>query len=271
MKAATEPVVLGFSGKMASGKTTLSRIFAEAAGWEFVSFGDHVREVARQQNLDVSSRDVLQKVGASLIAEDPEGFCRAVLEQAKHWKPGQPLVVDGIRHVQVESILQKLVAPSKFILIYIFVEDPIIQKRLREEGISDLEQIKRLEAHPTEAQVESLLPEAANYIFDGTEPPGALVDKLEEIVSGKVNWNENDTIDINLLGRGQYIYNKTLKGVLEPQHNGQFVAIETQSGRYFLGNTRTEVLMTAHAQMPDARFFLTRIGPKRSHAIESYA
>src|SRR5438105_3821546 len=113
-------VVLGVAGKIASGKSTLSTAFAETVGWPHASFGDYVRSVAREQGLDPSNRETLQKIGASLVDRDCEAFCRDVLAEAD-WKPGQPLVIEGIRHAEVKDALERLVSPSKFVLTYLLV------------------------------------------------------------------------------------------------------------------------------------------------------
>ena len=63
------------------------------------------------------------------------------------------------------------------------------------------------------------------------------------------------------------IYNERLKNELEPKQNGRYVAIEPHSERYFLGNTGTEALVAAHNAIPDARFYIVRIGHPTSHSV----
>ena len=84
-----KPIVLAFAGAIRSGKSELSSGVAGTLGWARVSFGDYVREVAQQRGLD-STREALQAIGVSLIAEGWEQFCRSVLSQA-HWQAGQPM------------------------------------------------------------------------------------------------------------------------------------------------------------------------------------
>jgi hypothetical protein len=68
---------------------------------------------------------------------------------------------------------------------------------------------------------------------------------------------------------GEALYNTQLRAALEPQHSGEFVAIEPFSGRYFLGPTATFALVTARSAMPESQFFLTRIGRDFAHKILS--
>ena len=73
-----------------------------------------------------------------------------------------------------------------------------------------------------------------------------------------------------VIQRGQQLYNERLKASLEPQHTGRFVAIEPNTGDYYLGDTSTEALVTAHAALPESRFYLKRIGHETTHRIGSY-
>jgi dephospho-CoA kinase len=260
-----DAVVLGLSGKIASGKSTVAISFAQAVGLPHVSFGDYIRAVARQQGRE-ESREVLQEIGAQLIENEIEGFCQAVLAQAE-WQPGQSLVVDGIRHVEVQSVLRRLVAPSNLILVYIAVDEQTRKARLREEGIITEEQEERIEAHSTEKQVITVLPFIADEILDGTQPVPSLVEKLKTIVSGDVRGIYTGAGANYLVRQGHRVYIEQLKNKLESEHLGRYIAVEPSSGRYFLGDTGTEALLSAHSALPDARFYLTRVGSETAHSI----
>lgn len=64
----------------------------------------------------------------------------------------------------------------------------------------------------------------------------------------------------SLATRGRNFYEKNLKDTLETSNKGKFLAIEPDSGRYFLGVDRTSVALEALATMPESLFFLMRIG-----------
>jgi hypothetical protein len=70
-----------------------------------------------------------------------------------------------------------------------------------------------------------------------------------------------------LTRRGLEFYEKHLKSKLEPEHNGEFVAIEPESGRYFLDKDSTRVALKALAELPDKKFFFARVGYEYSHKI----
>ncbi|MFB2836539.1 AAA family ATPase [Floridanema evergladense] len=174
-----KPIVVGFAGSIASGKSTLSIEVASSLEWQRVSFGDYVRTVAQSQGLG-DSREALQAVGASLINQGMEQFCKAVLAQV-NWQPGQPLVVDGIRHAEIIPVLRQIVTPLDFRLVFVGVNESIREARLVERGLSDRQQWQLLEAHSTEAQVQTALPAMADLTVDGTR-------KIEDLVLEIVGW-----------------------------------------------------------------------------------
>lgn len=69
----------------------------------------------------------------------------------------------------------------------------------------------------------------------------------------------------DLVERGQTTYQQRLASVLEPSHDGEFVAVEPDSGQYFLGTTASAALVAAHAAMPNSLFYLTRVGRETAH------
>ena len=174
-----KPIVLGFAGSIASGKSTLSIEVASSLGWQRVGFGDYVRTVAQRQGLG-ESREVLQTIGATLVNQGIEQFCSAVLAQVD-WETGQPLVVDGIRHSEVVSTLRQLVAPRKLLLVFVIVNESTREARLIERGLTHREQWQQFEAHSTESQVQTVLPGMADLTVDSTQ-------KIEELVKKVVTW-----------------------------------------------------------------------------------
>jgi len=176
---ALEPVVIGFAGRIGSGKSTLSMEVAKMLGWPRASFGDYLRSVAKGSGLD-ESREVLQELGASLIEKGVEDFCRAVLAHYK-WSAGEPLVIDGIRHAEVVEALRKVVAPLEVRIVYVDVGDDKRLERLRRMDESMPGKFKEIESHSTEQQVKELLPALADLRLAGDRP-------VSELVSVIVDW-----------------------------------------------------------------------------------
>lgn len=175
-------IIVGFAGKIGSGKTTLSAAVAEALNWPRVGFGDYVRGVARQRGLE-ESRKVLQQIGASLV-ENPDKFCRSLLEQVD-WKPGQHLVVDGIRHAKIIDALRRVTEPSRVFLVFVKVAEKVRRKRLLNDGATGKQAAPEYESHTTEADVKAVLPAMADLVVDGTLPVPDLVNHIVAWVQDK--------------------------------------------------------------------------------------
>ena len=60
--------------------------------------------------------------------------------------------------------------------------------------------------------------------------------------------------------KAETIYATRLRAVLEPTHAHEFVAIEPESGDYFLGHTLSEATRAARNAYPDRMNHAMRIG-----------
>jgi len=61
--------------------------------------------------------------------------------------------------------------------------------------------------------------------------------------------------------KGEAIF-KSIEEKLKPEHIGEIVAIEIESGDYFLGRTHSEAGDKAKRKYPDKIFYFARIGAK---------
>lgn len=66
----------------------------------------------------------------------------------------------------------------------------------------------------------------------------------------------------DFIRRAETIYEQGLAGLLEPEHRNEFVAIEPESGSYFLGRTLTEAMRAARDKYPDRLSHAMRVGHK---------
>lgn len=69
---------------------------------------------------------------------------------------------------------------------------------------------------------------------------------------------------------GQKFYDEKLKQILEPEHNGEFVSIEPESGQYFLGKTDGEALYKGNQAFPDKMLYLLRVGFQAVHKFGGF-
>lgn len=168
-----KPCVITFSGSIASGKSTLSRSLATELRWKHASFGDYIRSQAKLYGLEASRR-VLQNLGQSLIGKGWEQFCRLVLDQSD-WTPGEPIIIDGIRHIEVITTLRSLVSPLEVILIFISVDEETRKTRIQLRDCSEEESEQSVQNHPTEVQVNTRLQQVANLTVYGDQPPTQII------------------------------------------------------------------------------------------------
>jgi hypothetical protein len=71
----------------------------------------------------------------------------------------------------------------------------------------------------------------------------------------------------NLAESGQRLYDERLRALLEPQHEGEFVAIDPDTERYFLGQTGLNALRAGRRELPDKLFYLLRVGHDAAYRV----
>lgn len=77
------------------------------------------------------------------------------------------------------------------------------------------------------------------------------------------------TTDLRELSRkGEELYQSKLKDSLEKAHRGEFVAIEAESGDYFIDKTQIDAWQLAKKKHPDKLFYFVRVG---FPAVETHA
>ena len=70
-----------------------------------------------------------------------------------------------------------------------------------------------------------------------------------------------------VIERAKRIFADQLQAVLEPQHGNRFVAIEPESGAYFLGDTFDKAVNLARAKHPTRLSHTIRIGHRAAFHI----
>lgn len=71
----------------------------------------------------------------------------------------------------------------------------------------------------------------------------------------------NPEID-KFVKKAEEVYTSRLREVLEPEHIDEFVAIEPESGDYFLDKTLSEAMGAARRSYPDRLAHAMRVGHK---------
>ena len=87
------------------------------------------------------------------MEDDPRAFCSAVLDRSTGAATA-PLVIDGLRHVQILPILKGLLPDRDFNLIFVESRPDVRSKRW--EGHPSEEEIALIDAHPVEKDLAQL-------------------------------------------------------------------------------------------------------------------
>ena len=175
-----------FSGKIGSGKTSTSMAVAEALGCGHTSFSSYLRDVIAALGGDLDCRESLQDLGQCRIEQDVDLFCREVLA-AGGFVPGKDFVLDGVRHVEVPPHLVRIAAPSEMRLIFLKADAGLRSTRAGERSAKEARDFNRAENHVVEADMEKELPSAAHAIVDGSLSEPAVIQRCIELID---NWRQ---------------------------------------------------------------------------------
>lgn len=174
--------VVCLSGRIGSGKSSVANALGEKLGWPCAGFGDYLRKELAQLGGDSNSRQALQDLGQSLVDKDAVGFCRAVIADSG-FVPGGNLIIDGVRHANIQLCLREVVAPSTCKLIFLAANEEERLRRVARRPLGEAD-FARAEVHVAEADMNDLLPTMADCVIDGALPLEAVVEKcMEEIGS----------------------------------------------------------------------------------------
>ena len=183
MNSFNQSIIIAFSGGIKSGKTAISQNIASKLKWNRVSFGDYIRNIAKEKDL-TPSREILQQIGEEVIKQGLKKFCKNVLDMAQ-WENGENLIIDGIRHKEIFEIIKKITNPSNIYLIYISLDVKEREKRIDET--LEINKLKNYDQHSTEIQVISTLSNISDLIVDGNKQIDIIVSEILDWITNKEN------------------------------------------------------------------------------------
>jgi len=70
-----------------------------------------------------------------------------------------------------------------------------------------------------------------------------------------------------LARRGQAYYDQHLRETLEPEHNGEFLVLDVESGDYEMDADEMAAIQRARARRPESVFYVLRVGSRAAHRI----
>ncbi len=164
-----------FCGKLGSGKSTVSKGVASRIGAKWNGFGSSVKSIAEERGL-LTSRDQLQKLGAQLVIESPDFFCNRVLAEAGY-SSSQVIVLDGLRHESILALLREKLAPDNLFCVFVELEEKIRVDRIAKRNGLNEEEVRQLDTHSTEIEVEKLR-SVSDFVADNSKTPESAVDAV---------------------------------------------------------------------------------------------
>jgi dephospho-CoA kinase len=159
-------MIICLAGPRASGKSTTAGSLAALLGWGHFSFGDYVREIARQRGYDPRELRVLQNLGIELINQGWDVFCKNMLEFNKYSKTGS-FIIDGIRHVEALNTISTI-TETKVIL-------EVLEKRVKNRNRGEY---KGSELHEIEKQIKNEVKDSADIIIATDNTPESIAKQI---------------------------------------------------------------------------------------------
>jgi dephospho-CoA kinase len=169
-RLATDPIYIGFAGRIGSGKTSAARHLASARGFQYTRYGKVLREWLGD---DGSDRARLQQLGWDVMVGGRQrqlnGRLIAGLDRS------QSAAIDGLRHPTDFECLASAYGPC-FWLVYLESGQERRFERLRSR-FSDYTAFQEADSRPVEAHIEDLKLLASATI----ENDGALEDMYQGV------------------------------------------------------------------------------------------
>ncbi len=183
-------ITLGFIGRLASGKGTVTAYLKEKYGCNTYRFSTMLRDVLDRMYIE-KSRENLQKISKILREHFSQDIMSRVIAEDVKKDTGDLVVVDGVRRPSDITYLEK--DPS-FRLVFIDAEPKTRWQRLVKRNENPGDDTKTFETFTIEDNAESEqeianLGAQAHYTIDNNGDMGSLYLQVDEILN-KIR-NEN--------------------------------------------------------------------------------
>lgn len=154
-----ERLVIGITGRIGSGKTTVGRYLESSYGFQYLRYS---AVLADWQSQDSESKDHLQKIGWEVMTGGLQAeLNRRLIAQIL---PERNVAVDGLRHPLDYDTLHDSFFPS-FRLLFIDSPPELRFDRLNQKGkYAGFTSFQAVDSHPVEQQIDSLHTNAALVI-----------------------------------------------------------------------------------------------------------
>ena len=164
------------SGKIATGKTTVSRELSRHFGYQIVSFGDIMRAYLNGLGVE-PTREAMHAQSHRIVTEI--GNFRAMdwfIDNSSDIDWQGNLIVDGCRHPETYKRLQELF--DSCFLIHCSCCAPTQIKRIQERDKLSITQINKIVAHPVEEDLDRHFIVIADIVKREDDQPEIVVKQL---------------------------------------------------------------------------------------------
>lgn len=175
--------VYAMAGTIGSGKSTISKMFAQVNNMIYVSTGDYLRRITLENGYDICDRRNISKVFNEIIKYGWENFCKELFDDLKCCK--RDIVIDCIKGKESYLALKNFYNNTNVYLIYCHID----------EDMSILRQFNRGDKYVYEYKDDlvdfdnlTYLREEANIILDTSGNIDDVLDKLQVWYNGR-NYN----------------------------------------------------------------------------------
>jgi len=74
-----------------------------------------------------------------------------------------------------------------------------------------------------------------------------------------------------IVQRGQTLYEQQIQRQVEPQHTGEFLILDIETGDYEIDAEDVRALQRAKAKHPDGAFYIVRIGATTAYRLGAHS
>lgn len=169
-------MIIGITGRIGSGKTTLSEYIQKKYGFKKLSFVDKILIPELQRRRKMINRQNLQKIGREFYLK--YGDIKMTEWLLKGIKSKEKWIIDDIRYPTTANYIRQRF-PEDFFIIGVKTNPQVRFQRILnrgKEGKISFEEFLKMDSAPTEKQIEDVI-SWADYII---ENDGSLSDLYQQ-------------------------------------------------------------------------------------------